>query len=291
MTVMEGVALEDKYRVRSFRSIDEALSENPDVAFITTITSEHVNMAVKAAQAGCHLFIEKPLSDSMEGINELRDIIHANRLVVYMGFNMRHHPCLIKLKRIIETDELGSIISVRAAMGERLTTIHSYEDYRTTYMANRSMGGGLILTQLIHELDYLRWLLGDLEVVAALITRNHSLGVDIEDSCDALLRKTNHDSEGYPVSLHGDFWQYPPCRLCEVIFERGRVLVDMTANELRVTEDGDESVVSFRQYERNDSFIEEIKELFDAIEMGSPISAGYEDGVRSLELALAIMGD
>jgi predicted dehydrogenase len=288
MRIADGVDLEERYGVRSFRSIDEALSENPDVAFITTITSEHINMAMRTAQAGCHLFIEKPLSDSMKGIKELREVIRANRLVAYMGFNMRYHPCLEKLKTLTEAQTYGRVVSVRAFMGERLEGVHEYEDYHTTYMANKTMGGGLVLTQLIHEFDYLRWLFGNLRVVNALAACAASLKIDVEDVCDTLLVCSKDDSL-FPIALHGDFWQSSPKRYCEITFEKGIISADFINNTIAIEENNTTSIEHFAQYARNDSFIEEVEQFFQAVKGGDSVSIGFEDGVKSLELALNVL--
>ena len=58
--------------LKTFNNLDEALVQKPDVAFITNPTSLHLNTAISCAMAGCHLFIEKPLSHSLEGVDKLK---------------------------------------------------------------------------------------------------------------------------------------------------------------------------------------------------------------------------
>src|SRR6266566_4044135 len=66
--IEEGASVEQKYDVRVFDDLDEALRQRPAAAFICNPTSAHLSVALKAARAGCHLFLEKPLSHSPEGV-------------------------------------------------------------------------------------------------------------------------------------------------------------------------------------------------------------------------------
>ena len=69
LTIDEGVDFIKKYNVTVFSDLDEALSEAPDVAFICNPSSLHTFACTKAAMAGCHIFVEKPLSNSIAGIS------------------------------------------------------------------------------------------------------------------------------------------------------------------------------------------------------------------------------
>ena len=78
----------------SFRSLDEALKIKPDAAFICTYSNGHIEPALKCAEAGCHLFIEKPLSLNMEGVDELVKTVKKRNLISMVGCNMRFHPAV-----------------------------------------------------------------------------------------------------------------------------------------------------------------------------------------------------
>ena len=74
MTVRVDSDIESMYNIRSYFDFDEALAEKPDVVFITNPNNMHMPIALKAAEAGCHLFVEKPISHSMDQVDELIDI-------------------------------------------------------------------------------------------------------------------------------------------------------------------------------------------------------------------------
>ena len=75
-----------EYNIKSFDDLSEALLEKPDIAYITNITKSHIPCAIACAKAGCHLFLEKPISDSLDGIEELAKIAAEKKLKVFVGY-------------------------------------------------------------------------------------------------------------------------------------------------------------------------------------------------------------
>lgn len=135
MQIRENVSLEEEYNIKSFDDLSKALLEKPDIAYITNITKSHIPCAIACAKAGCHLFLEKPISDSLDGIAELAKIAAEKKLKVFVGYQNRFHPGIQYLKQFLAEGSIGRILSVRSVVGERLTTMHTYENYKDTYMA------------------------------------------------------------------------------------------------------------------------------------------------------------
>lgn len=284
MQIRENVDLEKEYDIKTFTDISEALCQKPDVAFICNITSEHISCALAAAKAGCHLFLEKPLSNTLNGIDELIKIIDEKKVKAFLGFQNRYNPAILKAKEYLDKNIIGNIISVHAEVGERLSTMHSYEDYKTTYMARNDMGGGVILNQMIHEIDYLRYLFGDPEKIFAVgNSKGDNLDIDVDDCCDAVLT-----FGGVPVSLHADFYQYPSSRYILIVGSNGKIKADIIKNSVTLSVGDKTSEIDFNDFTRNDMFIEEIKRFFDCVEKDSAPDITVEDGVKSLKIALAV---
>ena len=141
-------------------NLSTALSHKPDVVVISNPTSLHLDVAIPAAEAGCHLFIEKPLSHSMERVDNLKKLVVKSGSKVLVGFQFRYHPQLVKIQDLISKGVIGTCVSVRVQWGEYLPDWHPWEDYRVGYSARKDLGGGVVLT-LCHPLDYVRWLLGE----------------------------------------------------------------------------------------------------------------------------------
>lgn len=84
------------------------------------MTSAHIPCAIEATKAGCHIFLEKPISSSMDGVEELAKIAAEKGLKIFVGFQNRYNPAIIAAKEIINDGTIGSIISVHSEVGERL---------------------------------------------------------------------------------------------------------------------------------------------------------------------------
>lgn len=286
MKIRENISLEEEYGIRSFSDLEEALKEKPEAAFVTNPTRYHIPCAIACAQAGCHIFLEKPISDSREGILELLRISEEKNRKVFVGFQNRFHPGMKYVKNCLEAGELGKILSVRAVVGERLTTMHTYEDYKDTYMARKDLGGGVVLNQMIHELDYLYDLFGKPESVYAVGGITGNLDIDVEDNCDAIY-KVRTGMGSFPVSVHGDFYQSPPSRFMKVVGEKGQVTLNLlNATVVKSVNDITEEI-RFEDFTRNDMFLEELKLFMECVEQDREPAISLKDGIVSFQMAMA----
>jgi predicted dehydrogenase len=200
----------------------------PDVALITAPTSLHVSLALQAAQHGCHLFIEKPLSDRLDDVDALLRLVSARGLVTLVGCNLRFHPGLKTVKQLLADNAAGRVISARAEFGYYLPNWHPWEDYRQTYSARRDLGGGVIL-DAIHEIDYLQWMLGEVEAVVCFSGKLSSLDIDTEDTAALVLRFAS----GALGEVHLDYVQRSYTRQCHIVGEDGTIRWDYVGGEVR----------------------------------------------------------
>lgn len=287
MQIRDRVSLEEEYHIRSFASLTEALLEKPELAFITNPTNMHIPCAIQCAKAGCHLFLEKPISDSLEGIDELQKAAQDAGIKIFVGYQNRFHPAICAVKEVLEAGSLGKILSVHSVVGERLTTMHTYEDYKETYMARKDMGGGVVTNQLVHEMDYLYYLFGKPVSVYALGGTIGNLGIDVEDNCDALFLMEN-GTERVAVNVHADFYQSPPSRFIKVIGEKGQIQADLINGTVTKTVSDVTEHIAFTEFVRNDMFIEELKLFLSCVKEGGKEAITLEDGIVSLKMAMAI---
>ena len=283
LQVREGVDPEQEYGIRSYTDIDAALTEKPELAFITNITSKHMEYALKCAKAGCHMLIEKPLSDSMEGVEELERLVKEKGLKVFMGFQNRYHPCVQRMKESLQSGELGRIRYVSAEFSERVTTMHRYEDYRNTYMAKKNMGGGPVLNLQMHDLDILQWLFGEPVKVRSSLVYDSGLEIDVEESAQAVFTAR----DGFPIYTHTDLLQYPPVHVFKVVGEYGRIEADLNAACFtKYLGDEPAQVWQDTDFVRNDMFIEELKDFLRCLN-GEEEAIPLKAGIVSLRMALA----
>ena len=276
-------SLEEKYRITVFNELDKALAQKPDAVFICNPSSLHISVALAAAEAGCHLFIEKPLSHSLSQIEELIELVERKKLVAMVAYQMRFHPCLRRVYDLLSQKLIGRVVAVRAEVGEYLPGWHSYEDYRQMYASRRDLGGGVILSQ-IHEMDYIYWLFGLPRRLFAVGGHLSSLEIDVEDVASILM-----DCSGVPVHLHQDYIQRPPSRTLQIIGEKGKLFADFRALTVERFDGKGESCGcdSFKDFERNQLFTEELAHFLACIEGKEKPLVSLRDGAQSLLMALA----
>ncbi len=208
----------------------EALKKhNPDAVIVANPTSLHLQTAVPAAEAGCHILLEKPISNSTEGLSRLESAVKKSGSKVLVAFQFRFHPGLMRAKQLISDGEIGRIISAHVHFGEYLPAWHPWEDYRQGYAARADLGGGVVLTQC-HSLDYLPWLVGKVKSVWGFTGKISDLEVDVEDTAEIGLRFES----GALGSLHLDFNQQPPEHRFEVIGTKGTIKWDLADGATRI---------------------------------------------------------
>lgn len=284
LNVIEGQDVNKAYNIIEYTDLDRALAEMPDMAFITNPNSMHMECALKVAKAGADIFLEKPVSISLRGTDELMSLIKEKGLILYVGYQMRLHPCIIKLKKDIEN--IGRIVCVDCQIGELISGMHKYEDYRQMNEAKKSTGGGVVLCQ-IHELDYLYWIFGMPKEVYSIGNKYSNLEIEVEDAVTTICRYEKDGME-YPVIVHQDFLQTPPVRQCKVIGTGGQIEIDLIQNKYTIHSEDTVKEEKFVNYKRNDMFVEEVKCFLKCVETREQEMLTLEDGLGSLKMALAI---
>ena len=186
MTIQEGKSIEEEYNILSYDTLEDALAESPEVVFITNPNSFHIPIAIKAANSGCHLYIEKELSNTWEGVDELSKIVTSKNLVTFIAYQRRFHPAYMKIREIIKSGGLGNILSIHFNSGENIKDWHPYEDYKKMHAAIKELGGGSLLHQT-HELNLLLWFFGLPKKIFATGGSLSKLKLDVEDSVDIIL--------------------------------------------------------------------------------------------------------
>jgi predicted dehydrogenase len=279
--------VEKVYGIRVFDTLAAALDEGPEVAFVCNPSSLHVPVATACVQAGCDVFLEKPVSNTMDGVGELLGAAESRCRVVMVGYQLRFHPCFQALEEVVRGGSLGRILAVRATVGEYLPGWHPYEDYRRMYAARADLGGGVLVTQ-IHEFDYLYGLFGPPQRVFALGGHASRLEIDVEDVASTLMEF--HTQGGpLPVHLHQDYLQRPASRGCEVIGDQGKAIMDLAG--LSFTHYDSEGKISnarrWEQFDRNQLFLDQLGHFLDCVRSRRKPVVDLADGIWSLRMALA----
>lgn len=279
--------VEQKYQIQTYPSLEQALAQKPDVVFVCNPNSLHIPVALAAAQTGCHLFIEKPLSHTLEGVAELLDVVERQRLTAMVGFQLRFHPCLVKLRALLQARVIGRIVAVKIEKGEYLPGFHRYEDYRQMVESRSELGGGVLLS-LIHDIDSVYALFGLPRRVFALGGHLSSLEVDVEDLV-SLLMDVQLDGQAVPVHLHLDFIQRIPRWTYDLIGDAGKISMNLQTPALSVYNHNGDVIdsLSCESFQRNQLFLDEMAHFLNCLQGKEQPVVSLHDGAQSLRIALA----
>ena len=259
-------------------SIEAALAHNPDGVIIANPTALHMDIAIAAANAGCAVFMEKPLSDSLERMPELREALKKNGERFQMGFQFRFHPGLATLKELLDNDAIGTPYSFRAEWGEYLPGWHPWEDYRQSYSARKDLGGGVLLT-LSHPLDYIRWFFSDPEWIWGMNGKISELELDTDDIAEIGLRMAN----GLVGTIHLDYYSRPTRNGLEVIGSKGKLRCN-NLNGIVTLSPSDGIAEQYEPeppYDRNNMFLDEMRRFFEVTSGNAQPSCTLEDGIAA----------
>lgn len=266
--------------------LQAALAHHPQAVIISNPTALHLETAIPAAEAGCSILLEKPVSHTLQGLERLELALQRGGGKMLVGFQFRFHPTLRKAAELIRAGSLGRPLSVHAHWGEYLPDWHPWEDFRQGYSARTDLGGGVVLT-LSHPLDYLRFLIGEIGAVWAF-TSSQGFGLPVEDTAEIGLRF----SSGAIGSLHLDYNQRPPAHYLEVTGTQGSLRWDNSDGSLEVYDVEKKTREKFMPpagFERNRMFMDEMSHFLSVLRGESESLCTWQDGKQALRLALAAL--
>jgi len=161
---------------------ERLLADEPlDGVILAVPTRLHAPIGLACASAGVHMIVEKPLADSVVAGLELVEAAEATGVHVLVGHHRRYDPAVEDARAIVRSGGLGRLVLVSAIWAARKPDDYWTVDWR------RSPGGGPVLINLIHDIDCLRYICGEIVEVQA-VTSHAIRGFEVEDSAAILLR-------------------------------------------------------------------------------------------------------
>ena len=274
-------------KIKQLKSIQECILEKPDIAFITNETDLHLETALDLANSGCHLFIEKPLSNSLKNIKKLERIVKKNKIITQIGCNLRFNPCLIEIKKLLESKKIGRVISFYAENGSYLPDWHPLEDYTKTYAAKKEKGGSVVLTS-IHEIDYLYWFFGKVSEISSNTRKVSELKISSDDFSSIFLRFKNK----IVGEIHLDYFQRPKTRTCKIIGTKGTIFWNNEENTVKIFQTSTKklkTVYKLKKYDVNKMYVDEIIHFRKCIEKNKRSINDINQGIETLKIAINVL--
>lgn len=274
------------YGIKTYHVWGDVRGYKPDIFIIANPTSEHVKTAKTALKMRCHVFMEKPLSHDLKGIEKISRGLKKNHLVFLFGANLRYHPVLLRIKRLIDDHEFGDIYFARIMAGQFLPDWHPEEDYRRSYSAQKRLGGGVVLT-LQHEMDYAYWLFGKFKSLKSYTKKISHLEIDVEDIASVILEAKS----GPLIEVHIDYLQRPAKRALQIQGSKGSVEYCFGEPSLKFYDFAQQryrTLLVLNDYDGNQMYLDEMEHFIRCVTGGEKPRVGFEEAAYVLKTCLDI---
>ena len=147
---------------RAYSSYEDLVSaEEVEIVDVCLPTTYHRELALKAARDGKHVILEKPIARNLEDAGAILEAFDGNSKRLFVGHVLRFFPECMKIKQMIDAGELGTVGVARTS--RRSPFLTGWNDW----YADWRMSGGVLVDLVIHDFDFLRWSLGEVERVYA----------------------------------------------------------------------------------------------------------------------------
>jgi predicted dehydrogenase len=220
-----------KFKINKiFKDYKKALkSEKYDAVAITVPPHLHLPIAKLATKNNVSLFIEKPLGMSSKGWKEVYKTCIKKKLVNYVAYCHRFVPYSIRLKKLIEQKTVGKIYTSHLKWSSYLPDWHKHENYKNFYMSKKEQGGGSLLDDS-HGIDLIRYILGEVKNINALVTNISELEMTSDDSFFATLEMKNKSI----VQMSFDLFSRTPRIYLEITGSKGTIIWDRVEHKIKI---------------------------------------------------------
>lgn len=209
-------------------SLPELITQKPDFVVVASPANMHLQHTEALLARGIPTLVEKPLAASADQAQQFLQLLaQYPQSIADIGYCLRFLPAAQLVKQIINSKQLGKVFTVIAEVGQYLPHWRPHTDYRQSVSAQAALGGGALL-ELSHELDYLQWLFGPLQLRYARNRQSGLLQLNVEDISELFLETTDNVC----CFVHLDFIQQAAKRHCSFIAENGRLEWDLINNTL-----------------------------------------------------------
>ncbi len=180
-----AVEVAAQYGVSFYRDVGAMLdAQQIDGAIIATPTNLHTPIGVACAERGVHLLVEKPIAGTVTEGQRLVDSAEKHNVHLLVGHHRRHNPLVQKARAVVQSGVIGDLVGVMATFA-----LLKPDDYFNVTW-RREVGGGPVLTNLIHDIDNLRFICGEIASVFAA-TSSTVRGFAVEETASVTLRFAN----------------------------------------------------------------------------------------------------
>lgn len=278
-------AVAERYGLReTFEQLEVACAARPDLAVLCTPAHLHVGMARTLVEAGVPVLVEKPLSVTREGVDELIAMARERAVTVGVAYVYRAHPALGQMRQMLADGRFGRAVELVAVFGQNFPFYRPA--YREIYYRDRATGGGAIQDALTHVINAAEWLVGPVSELVADAAHQVLEGVAVEDTVHLLARHGTLPAS-YSLNQH----QAANEGTITVVCEAGMLRFEMHRQRWLWTEGPQDEWHEGPgpPLERDELFIRQAHAFLDAVEQKTAPLCTLEEGAQSLRVNLAAL--
>lgn len=270
----------------------------PKAAIIASPNQVHAEIGIECARRGIDILVEKPVTDTLEAASRLIEEVRRSGIKTLVGHHRRHHDQVQKLRGLVACDDIGALVGVSA-----IWAAYKPDDYFRIAPWRTQEGGGPVLINLIHEIDFLRFTAGEIVAVSA-VSSNRQRQFVVEDTAGAVLEFENgalgtfivSDSAVTPWTVEqgvGEAVEFPFSGESSYRFLGSRGSLEFP-NLVRWNQEADarswnEPVRAQRLFATTiDPYIAQLDHFRDVIRGTAASLQSVEDGARTLVATLAV---
>jgi len=265
-----------------FTDFKELLKADLDAAVICTPNDLHYPMATAAFKAGLHVLCDKPIAATLPEAGRMITAAKRAGKVLHINQSLRYHPLYVTIVELVKRGRIGKPIHARCIRAAGRTPDMGWSPGATWFVQKKHQGG-VVLDIAIHMADLLRWVMGDVSTVVALVD-TRSDHIDVPDNVSALFRFANGSTGVLELS-----WTTPAgAGLLEIYGTEGKILMGSGDRPVQLTRTtGKTSRTSFPKPKAN---VKSSQQCFiDAIRGRSPSPTPGKLGRDALALCDAIV--
>jgi predicted dehydrogenase len=261
----------------------DLIAEEPNAVVVASPSALHEHHTGQALSLGCAVFVEKPVSPTLEGIETLARQAMERDIVTLVACNMRFHPGPAKLRQLLHEKAIGDLISYRVHTGSYLPGWRPQHDYRQSYSASTESGGAIL--DCIHELDLALWYAGPAKLVAAKHVPAKTIGLATDGLAEIILQ---HET-GALGSVHLNFVERDYRRSCLCLGTEGTL--EWNFHQPEVLQYGRRAQEVVRHalpvdWQINDMYLDEMRHFLDCVTEKRPTQNSIAESLSCLRLAL-----
>lgn len=264
-------------------------SEDLDAVSICLPNNLHEDATIYAAEHGYHVLCEKPMTTSVDSADRMIETCKNNNVKLMIEFPLRFNPAMVKIKELLSNNVIGKVFSVRTKWGH--SGPENWSPTGKWFFEKRKSGGGALLDLAVHNIDALRWMIGEVKCVSSLV-RTLVKNIDVDDNSASLFEFKN----GAIGVVEASWSNIPDINAFEICGSKGRIIYGYPNTEFEVYINNDLMQGTFKPEikkhqvnDLNDGHILCVRYFVDRIVKDKEIElASGLDGKKAIEIISAI---